>query len=131
MLKKYPNEVKLVIKHFPLRNHKFALKAASATLAASEQGKFWEFHHKLFENYKAINETKIQGIAEELDLDMERFNRDMKSSKIAKLVNRDLDNGRKVGVRGTPTIFINGKISRKRDLNGISEIIDAELKKKG
>ena len=130
MLKKYPNEVKLVVKHFPLRNHKFARKAATAALAANEQGKFWEFHHKLFENYKGLNDSKIQDIAKKLGLDMEKFNKDMNSPVIAKLINRDFKNGRQVGVRGTPTIFVNGKISKKRDLNGFSEMIEAELKKK-
>ena len=131
MLKKYPNEVKLVVKHFPLRNHKFARKAAAGALAATEHGKFWEFHQKLFENYKAINDSKIQDIAKELGLDMEKFNKDMKSPRITSLINRDLNNGRQVGVRGTPTTFINGKITRKRDLNGLSEIIEAEIKKNG
>ena len=131
MLNKYPNEVKLVIKHFPLRNHKFARKAATAALAANEQGKFWEFHHKLFENYKVLNDSKIQDIAKKLGLDMEKFNKDMNSPVIAKLINRDLRNGRQVGVRGTPTIFVNGKISKKRDLSGFSDMIEAELKRKG
>jgi len=131
VLNKYPNEVKLVIKHFPLRNHKFARKAATAALAANEQGKFWEFHHKLFGNYKVLNDSKIQDIAKELGLDMEKFNKDMNSPVIAKLINRDLRNGRQVGVRGTPTIFVNGKISKKRGLSGFSDMIEAELKRKG
>ena len=130
MLKKYPNEVKLVVKHFPLRNHKFARKAAMAALAANEQGKYWEFHHKLFENYRTLNDSKIQDIAKDIGLDMEKFGKDMNSPAIANLINRDLKNGRDVGVRGTPTIFINGKKSKKRDLSGFSEMIDAELKKK-
>ena len=130
MLNKYPNEVKLVVKHFPLRNHKFARKAATAALAAEEQGKFWEFHHKLFQNYKTLNDSKIQDIAKKLGLNMEKFNKDMNSPVIAELINRDLENGRQVGVGGTPTIFVNGKISKNRDLSGFSAMIEAELKKK-
>ena len=130
MLDKYPNEVKLVVKHFPLRNHKFARKAATAALAAEEQGKFWEFHHKLFQNYKTLNDSKIQDIAKKLGLNMEKFNKDMNSPVIAELINRDLENGRQVGVGGTPTIFVNGKISKNRDLSGFSAMIEAELKKK-
>jgi protein-disulfide isomerase len=118
------------VKHFPLRNHKFARKAATAALAANEQEKFWEFHHKLFENYKALNDSKIQEIAKELDLDMGKFNKDMNSPKIAKLINRDLKNARQVGVRGTPAIFVNGKRLKKRDLSGFSEMIETELKRK-
>jgi protein-disulfide isomerase len=54
VLEQYPNQVKLVYKNFPLRNHKFAKPAASAALAAGEQGKFWEFHDKLFQNYNQL-----------------------------------------------------------------------------
>ena len=129
MLKKYPNELKLVVKHFPLRNHKYAWKAAIAALAASEQDKFWPFHHKLFKNYKSLNDSKIQEIATEIGLEMDKFNRDLKSPEIAALIKRDLENGNQVGVRGTPTIFINGKSVTKRNLKGFSEMIDAELKK--
>ena len=71
MLERYPKEVKLVAKNFPLARHKFATKAAMAALAANAQGKFWEFHSKLFENYKVINDAKIQDIAGELGLDMD------------------------------------------------------------
>ena len=129
MLAKYPNDVKLVIKNFPLRNHKFAHKAATAALAANDQGKFWEFHSQLFKNYKVINDTKIQDIAKELGLNMEKFNKDMQSPAIKSLITRDMNNGREVGVRGTPTIFINGKILRNRSLPGIYKVIEAELKK--
>jgi len=131
VLNKYPNDVKLVVKNFPLRNHKFAHKAATAALAANAQGKFWEFHSQLFKNYKAINDAKIQDIAKELGLNMEKFNKDMQSPSIKKLISRDLSNGRQIGVRGTPTIFINGKTLRNRSLSGIYQVIEAELKKAG
>jgi protein-disulfide isomerase len=128
VLNKYPNDVKLVIKNYPLtRSHKFAWKAAAAALAANEQGKFWVFHHKLFENFKVLNDTKIQDIAKELGLNLEKFNKDMTSGAIANKINRDIKDGKNIGVRGTPTIFINGKFLKKRSLSGFSELIDAEL----
>jgi protein-disulfide isomerase len=130
VLDKFPKNVKLVIKNFPLRNHKFAYKAATAALAANVQGKFWEFHSKLFKNYNALNDAKIQDIAKELGLDIEKFNKDMKSPAIESLIAKDMDNGRQIGVRGTPTIFINGKTLRNRSLPGIYQVIEAELKKK-
>ena len=64
VLEKYPQDVKLVFKNFPLRNHKFAEKAAIAALAAGEQGKFWEFHDLLFKNYNKLSDQKIQEIAQ-------------------------------------------------------------------
>jgi len=129
VLDKYPNNVKLVVKNFPLSSHKFAQKAATAALAANVQGKFWEFHSQLFKNYNVINDTKIQDIAKELGLDMEKFNKDMQSPAIKTLISRDVSNGRQVGVRGTPTIFINGKTLKNRSLPGIYLVIEAELKK--
>ena len=129
MLDKYPNNVKLVVKYFPLSSHKFAYKAATAALAADAQGKFWEFHSKLFKNYNALNNAKIQDIAKELGLNMGKFNKDMQSPTIKTLITRDMNNGREVGVRGTPTIFINGKTLRNRSMSGIYQVIEAELKK--
>ena len=126
----FPDEVKLVIKNFPLRNHKFARKAAQAALAAKAQGKFWEFHHKLFQNYKSINDAKIQDIAKTLNLDMETFNQDMNSKAVQQIINRDIQNGRRIGVRGTPTIFINGKRMKTRTISGFAKMIEAELSKK-
>jgi len=130
LLEKYPDEIKLVIKHFPLKNHKFALKAAKAALAANVQGEFWLFHEDLFENHKSLNDKKIQDIAKDLDLDTEKFAKDMNSVPVAKMIKNDLLNGRKIGVRGTPSVFINGKILKKRNLSGFSEMIEMELKKK-
>ncbi len=130
VLNKYPDKVKLVVKHFPLRNHKFARNAAMAALAAERQQKFWEFHHELFKNYRALNDAKIQEIAKALGLDMEKFNRDVNLPEISNLINQDLLNGNQVGVRGTPTIFINGKLLANRSLDGFSDAIEAELKKK-
>ena len=129
MLDKYPNNVKLVVKNFPLPSHKFAHKAATAALAANVQGKFWEFHSQLFKYYNVINDTKIQDIAKELGLDMEKFNKDMQSPAIKSLIARDMDNGRQIGIRGTPTIFINGKAFNNRRLPEIYKVIEAELKK--
>jgi protein-disulfide isomerase len=129
VLDKYPENVKLVVKHFPLANHKYAHKAATAALAANIQGKFWEFHNKLFENYNVINDAKIQDIAKELGIDTERFNKDMQSPAIKSLIARDISNGRQIGIRGTPTIFINGKALKNISPQGIYQVIEAELKK--
>jgi len=130
VLDRYPRQVKLVFKNFPLANHKFAGKAAGAALAANEQGRFWEFHNKLFENNKVINDAKIQDIARELGLDMKKFARDMMSPAIVSLITRDVNNGRKIGIRWIPKVFINGKILKKRTLQGFQQMIKAELKKR-
>ncbi len=129
MLEKYPNQVKLVFKNFPLRNHKFSMQAAIAALAAEKQGKFWEFHDLLFKNYNHLNEQKIKEIAQQLNLDMEKFEKDRKDPQIRAMINKDLAEGNQAGVRGTPTIFINGRLLRNRSMAGFQELIEKALKK--
>lgn len=128
-MEKYPDDVKLVIKHFPLSSHKFARPAAKAAMAAHKQGKFWEFHAKLFQNYRSLNEQKVQEIATELELDMEKFAADRKSPEINALIERDLRNGSAIGVRGTPTIFLNGKRVKNRSMQAFQQMIEAEIAK--
>ena len=130
MLEKYPNDVKLVIKHFPLPSHDYAMKAAIAALAAGKQGKFWEVHEKLFANQNDLNDTKVEAIAGEMGLDMEQFNKDLKDPVIASLIDRDLDDGRQANIPGTPAVFVNGKSLNQRSLQGFQQAIEAELKKK-
>ena len=130
MLEQYPNDVKLVFKNFPLvRIHKSAMNAAIAALAANQQGKFWEFHAELFKNYNKLNDAKFDEIGEALGLDMEQFKQDMQNPALAAMVQRDLSDGSQAGVRGTPTIFINGRRLQQRSLPGFKQIIDQELAK--
>ena len=129
VLEKYPNQVKLVFKNFPLRNHQFAMQAAIAALAAEKQGKFWEFHDLLFKDYSQLNEEKIKEIAQQLKLNMEKFEKDRKDPQIMAMINRDLAEGNQVGVRGTPTVFINGRLLRNRSMAGFQELIEKALKR--
>jgi protein-disulfide isomerase len=129
VLEKYPKEVKLVFKHFPLRNHRFAGRAAMAAIAADRQGKFWPFHDQLFENFNKLSNQKIQEIAGRLDLNKEQFEKDMNDPKVAAKISQDLQDARKVGVRGTPAIFVNGKPLRQKSWEGFRAIIEKELEK--
>ena len=129
VLEKNPDKVKLVFKNFPLRNHKFAMQAATAALAAEKQGKFWEFHDLLFKDYNRLNEQKVKEIAQKLKLDIKKFEKDRKDPRIIELIRRDVLEGNRAGVRGTPTIFINGRLLRNRSPAGFQELIDKALKK--
>jgi protein-disulfide isomerase len=128
VLEKYPNEVKLVFKNFPLRNHKFAMPAAIAALAAEKQGKFWEFHDLLFKDFNRLNAQKVKEIAQQLNLDMEKFDKDQQDPQIRAMINRDVSEGNRVGVRGTPTVFINGRLLRNRSMTGFQNLIEKSLK---
>jgi protein-disulfide isomerase len=127
VLEKYPTEVRLVIKHFPLSSHKHSREAAMAAMAAARQGKFWEFNQAVFENYSRLDEQKLEELAAGLGLDMARFRKDRADTEIAGLISRDVGEGGRYGVRGTPTIFINGKRLGSRSLEGFSQMIDVEL----
>ena len=131
VLERYPNQVKLVFKNFPLRNHKFSMQAAIAALAAEKQGKFWEFHDLLFKEVNHLNEQKIEEIAQQLKLNMEEFNKDRKDPQITAMINRDITEGNQAGVRGTPTVFVNGRLLRNRSMAGFQELIEKALKEPG
>jgi protein-disulfide isomerase len=131
VLEKYPEDVKVAFKNFPLNNHKFAMKAAVAALAAESQGKFWEFHDLLFKNYNKLNDQKIQDIALAVGLKQEEYDKKKKDPAIERKVRQDLSEGRQAGVRGTPTIFINGRRLKDRSLKGFQAAIDKELQKMG
>jgi protein-disulfide isomerase len=128
LLEKYPADVRVVFKNFPIRSHKFAIKAAMAALAAGRQDKFWEFHDKLFENYNRLNNSKIQEISTELGLDQTKFNEDQKSPVEAARIRKDYEEGIRLGVRGTPTVFINGKRLKNRSMQNMDAMVQQEIK---
>ena len=119
----------MVFKNFPLRNHKLAKPAAQAALAAGKQGKFWEYHDKVFEKYNKLSAELLEQFAQELGLDMDRFKKERGGSEITSLINRDIREGSRIGVRGTPTIFVNGKRLGQRSIEAFSTAIESELKK--
>jgi protein-disulfide isomerase len=129
LLIEYPGKVKLVFKNFPIRSHKYALAAAVAALAAEPLGKFWEFHDTLFSNYNRLNDQKIQEIVGLLGLDESKFKEQQKNPAITERVRQDYEEGIRLGVRGTPTIFINGKKLRDRDMESMESVIEKELQK--
>jgi len=131
VLEQYPQDVKVVFKNFPLTSiHKFSMQAAEAAQAANKQGKFWEYHAELFKNYNKLNDATFDEIAKSLGLDIAKFDKDRQAPDIAALIQRDLKEGVEVGVRGTPTIFVNGRLLQQRSLAGFQQMIDGELAKK-
>ena len=108
--------------------HDMAKPAALAALAANKQGKFWEYHDRLYAE-KEITKKSLVAIAKDLKLDMATFNADRKSQSLIELVNRDMAEAGKLGVTGTPTIFINGRKLKQRSLQGFQDLIDQELGK--
>lgn len=128
--KAYPEDVQIVYKNFPLSFHKQARPAARAAIAAGKQGKFWEMHDIIFENYRTLSDDVYAGYAEEIGIDVEQFNSDMSDKATDALIAEEMRQASKAGVRGTPTFFINGKKPQGRSFEIYKAIIDEEIKKK-
>lgn len=105
-----------------------ARPAALASMAANDQNKFWEYHDRLFAESKIVP-ASIDKIAEGLALDMDQFKKDMYSKRVQEIVEGDVLDAGRLGVTGTPTIFINGRKLKQRSLEGFQAMIDDELKK--
>ena len=105
-----------------------AQPAALASMAANEQGKFWEYHDRLYAESN-IAPASIDKIAVDLGLDMDKFKKDMKSTRLQETVAGDVKDAGRIGVTGTPTIFINGRKLKQRSLEGFQAMIDDELRK--
>ena len=129
MLEKYPDQLKLIFLSFPLRNHKFSKKAAIAAFAAKKQGKFWEYHDLLFENLGGLSDEKFPQIAREVGLNLERFEKDMNDLKIVARINQDIRLGAYLRVSGTPTVYINGRLSKARTLEALQSDVEIELER--
>lgn len=109
IISQYEGRVKLVFKHYPLPSHSRAQYAARAAEAAGRQGKFWEMHDILFDNQRKLEDGDLKRYAEMLGLDMERFEADMTEAATAERVAADRTLGERLGVDGTPSIFVNGR----------------------
>ncbi len=125
----YPKDIRLIYKQFPLSMHPHAPLAAAASLAANQQGKFWQMHDALFKNARKLSRENILALAKEIGLDMDKFTADLDSPKFKAVIEKDLADGETAGVYGTPSFFVNGKhYNGPLTLDSIKPILDAELK---
>lgn len=123
-------KVKLVYRDFPLSFHQYAQKAAEAAECADEQGKFWQYHDKLFENQNTLDIGNLKRYAQDLGLDSTKFNDCLDSGMMAFEVQKDFNDGSSYGVSGTPTFFINGiMLVGAQPYSVFEQVIEQELKK--
>lgn len=131
VMKKYPEKVRVIFKNNPLDFHEQAMPAATAALAANRQGKFWEYHDLLFENSSKLSEELLVKFAEQLKLDMKKFDEDRNSGEIADQVESEKAEAKKNKLRGTPTFVANGVVIRgAQNLKYFSKVIDRLLAEK-
>jgi protein-disulfide isomerase len=109
VLREYPHKVKLVYRNFPLDFHPDSMLAHRAAAAAGEQGKFWEMHDLIFANQRAMKRDDLFTMARSLNLDMDRFATDLQSEKLLGQITADRQEGKRRGVNGTPTFYVDGQ----------------------
>jgi len=126
---KYKDKIRIVYRQFPLTSiHPHAQKAAEAALCANDQGKFWQMHDAMFTDQKNLEVADLKSKAEKLSLNTTTFNSCLDSSKHAGEIRNEILEGAKVGVSGTPAMFINGRfLSGNQPYDDIAKIIDDEL----
>lgn len=113
VLREFEGRVRVVFRHFPLSTHPHAMPAARAAVAAGNQDHFWEMHDLLFEHQQQLEQEHLERYAEQLGLDMVRFRADLDSSETQARVEADKEDGRRHGVEGTPSFFVNGRRFRE------------------
>lgn len=101
--------MQVVFKHYPLNFHANARPAALAAIAAQMQGKFWPYHDLTFQNMKTMADEDLQRWAQVIGLDMDKFNADRQSPEAQKQLQADMTEANRIGVRGTPSIYLNGR----------------------
>jgi protein-disulfide isomerase len=127
----YKDRVRFVWKHLPLVSiHSHAMGAAIAVEAARNQGRFWEYHDKLFANQAQLEPNDLRKYAQELGLNLARFDRDSTDQDLKTKVLEDMTEATSLGISSTPTFFINGRlVSGAMPFETFSTIIDEELAK--
>ena len=129
LLAKYPTQVRLVYKHFPIDSlHPQARRVADASWCAQQQHKFWEFHDAVYASAPDASAAAIAGFASKAGLDLKAFDACVASGKADPIVQAHIDEGQHYGVSGTPGFFVNGRLlSGAVPLSAFSEVIDEEL----
>ncbi len=125
----FKDKVKFSYRDFPLPMHQFARKAAEATRCAGEQGQFWQYHDKIFAvGAEDLGVPALKSTARQLKLNGDKFDKCLDSSAQAAAVEKDLNQGKDLGISGTPTMYINGyAISGAASFDTLREIIQGQV----
>lgn len=125
----YGDQVRMAFVQLPLPFHEHAAAAAKAALAADAQGRFWPFHQRLFAEGATLGPDGLLALAREAGLDLDRFQRDLDSPQIAASLEKHQSEAQRLEVRGTPTLFINGRrITGAQPFQALKAAIDEALK---
>lgn len=126
--KKYGDKVLIVYRQYPITSlHPNAFKAAEASLCANEQGKFWALHDVMFEDQSKLAVADLKATARRLGMDGNKFDSCLDSGRYVEQVQNDQKEGARVGVNGTPTLFVNGVATEAWNYGALSALLDKEL----
>ena len=127
--KNYKDKIRIVYRQFPLTSiHPHAMKAAEASMCANDQGQFWQMHDAMFSDQANLEVSDLKAKAAKLSLNSGMFDTCLDSSKYAAVIKNEILEGAKVGVNGTPSMFINGRfLSGDQPYDDVAKLIDDEL----
>ena len=132
ILQTYPGKIRLVIKNFPYKYRDFARLAAEASLAARDQGKYWEMHDLLITRSPKLDRASLIAYAGELGLDLKKFTDSIDHNRHGAEIDRDLQLAKSIDLYNTPTFYINGRqVVGERPFEYFKKIIDEQLQQVG
>ena len=132
----YKDEMKFIIRYFPLPGHKNSMTSALAVEAAGKQGKYWEMHNIVFENQRDWGEKQapdpkiFENYARQIGLDMNQYGKDVTSQELKDRIERDRKSGQSLNLQGTPSFFLNGeRIENPRGYEDFKALIESAVSK--
>lgn len=131
-MEEYPGKIRLILKNYPYRYRDYSHLAAEALMAAGDQGKYWQMHDIMIEHSPKLDRASLINYANELNLDMGHFTKDLDSMKHKKLIEQDENLAVSMDLYNTPTFFINGrKVIGNRPYEYMKKVIEEELEHAG
>lgn len=132
IIETYPGKIRLVIKNYPYKYRDFSRIAAEASLAARDQGKYWEMHDILITRSPKLDRKSLISYAEELELDVKKFTESIDNGMHVKEIDGDIQLAQSMDLYNTPTFYINGRqVVGERPFDYFRKIIDEELERSG
>jgi protein-disulfide isomerase len=131
-MEEYPGRIRLILKNYPYRYRDYSHLAAEALMAAGDQGKYWQMHDIMIKHSPKLDRASLINYANELNLDMDHFTKDLDSMKHKDLIEQDKNLAFSMDLYNTPTFFINGrKLIGNRPYEYMKKVIEEELEHAG
>ena len=128
----FGEKLRIEFRHYPLPGHQFAPLASAAAICAHRQGRFWDFHDRLFADQSQVNPEGLNALADDLGMDAETVSRCSQDPEVRAQIAADREAGEAAGVRGTPAFFVNGTFyNGALPIEELSRVLELELERSG